>query len=29
VRFSNLAKFGLYGLGVAWVVTPIVILFMW
>lgn len=29
VLFSNIAKFGLYGLGVAWVVTPVVILFMW
>ena len=29
VLFSNIAKFGLYGLGIAWVVTPIVILFMW
>ena len=28
VLFSNIAKFGLYGLGIAWVVTPIVILFM-
>ena len=27
--FSNIAKFGLYGLGIAWVVTPIVIIFMW
>ena len=29
VLFSNIAKFGLYGLGIAWVDTPIVILFMW
>lgn len=29
VLFSNIAKFGLYGLGIAWVVTPIVIVFMW
>ena len=29
VLFSNIAKFGLYGLGIAWVATPIVILFMW
>ena len=29
VLFSNIAKFGLYGLGIAWVVTPIVILFIW
>ncbi|MCF0168178.1 MAG: putative sulfate exporter family transporter, partial [Bacteroidales bacterium] len=29
VLFSNIAKFGLYGLAIAWVVTPIVILFMW
>ena len=29
VLFSNIAKFGLYGLGIAWVVTPVVILFMW
>ena len=29
VLFSNIAKFGLYGLGIAWLVTPIVILFMW
>ena len=29
VLFANIAKFGLYGLGIAWVVTPIVILFMW
>lgn len=29
VLFSNIAKFGLYGLGISWVVTPIVILFMW
>ena len=27
--FSNIAKFGLYGLGIAWIVTPIVIIFMW
>nr|MCR5244571.1 YeiH family protein [Bacteroidales bacterium] len=27
--FSNIAKFGLYGLGIAWIVTPIVIVFMW
>ena len=29
VLFSNIAKFGLYGLGISWVVTPIVIVFMW
>ena len=29
VIFSNIAKFGLYGLGIAWIVTPIVIIFMW
>lgn len=29
VLFSNIAKFGLYGLGIAWGVTPIVIMFMW
>ncbi|MGI5848277.1 MAG: YeiH family protein [Candidatus Cryptobacteroides sp.] len=29
VLFSNIAKFGLYGLGITWIVTPIVILFMW
>ena len=29
VLFSNIVNFGLYGLGIAWVVTPIVILFMW
>ena len=29
VLFSNIAKFGLYGLGIAWIVTPIVILFIW
>ena len=28
VLFSNIAKFGLYGLGIAWIVTPIVIIFM-
>ena len=29
VLFSNIINFGLYGLGIAWIVTPIVILFMW
>jgi uncharacterized integral membrane protein (TIGR00698 family) len=29
VLFSNIARFGLYGLGITWIVTPIVILFMW
>ena len=29
VLFSNIARFGLYGLGIAWGVTPVVILFMW
>ena len=29
ILFSNIAKFGLYGLGIAWGVTPIVIIFMW
>ena len=28
VLFSNIAKFGLYGMGIAWIVTPIVIIFM-
>ena len=25
----HIVNFGLYGLGIAWIVTPIVILFMW
>ncbi len=29
VLFSNIINFGLYGLGIAWAVTPIVIIFMW
>ncbi len=29
VMFSNIKKFGLYGLGIAWLVTPTVIIFMW
>ena len=29
VLFSNIARFGLYGLGIAWIVTPVVIIFMW
>lgn len=29
VLFSNIQKFGLYGLGIAWFVTPVVIIFMW
>lgn len=29
VLFSNIAKFGIYGLGVAWLVTPVVVIFMW
>lgn len=29
VLFSNIAAFGVYGLGIAWFVTPIVIIFMW
>lgn len=29
VLFNNIAKFGLYGLGIAWLVTPLVIIFMW
>lgn len=29
VLFSNIQKFGLYGLGIAWMVTPVVIIFMW
>ena len=29
VLFSNIAKFGLYGIAIAWVVTPLVIIFMW
>lgn len=29
VLFSNIAKFGLYGLGIAWIVTPVVIIFMY
>lgn len=29
VLFNNIATFGLYGLGIAWGVTPFVILFMW
>lgn len=29
VLFSNIVNFGLYGLGIAWFVTPIVIIFMW
>ena len=29
VLFSNIVNFGLYGLDIAWIVTPLVILFMW
>ncbi|SCZ77099.1 MULTISPECIES: YeiH family protein [Pseudobutyrivibrio] len=29
VLFSNIINFGLYGLGIAWIVTPVVIIFMW
>lgn len=29
VLFSNIVKFGPYGLAIAWLVTPIVIIFMW
>jgi len=29
VLFSNVVKFGVYGLGIAWFVTPVVIIFMW
>lgn len=29
VLFSNIAKFGGYGLAIAWLVTPTVIIFMW
>jgi uncharacterized integral membrane protein (TIGR00698 family) len=29
VLFSNIINFGLYGLGIAWIVTPLVIIFMW
>lgn len=29
VLFSNITKFGFYGLGIAWIVVPLVILFMW
>lgn len=29
VLFTNIQKFGLYGLGIAWLVTPTVIIFMW
>ena len=29
VMFSNIQKFGIYGLGIAWLVTPTVIIFMW
>lgn len=29
VLFTNIQKFGLYGLAIAWGVTPVVIIFMW
>lgn len=29
VLFSNIKEFGIYGLGIAWLVTPVVIIFMW
>ncbi len=29
VLFSNLTKFGFYGIAIAWIVVPVVILFMW
>lgn len=29
VLFTHIVRFGLYGLGIAWIVTPLVIIFMW
>ena len=29
VLFSNIAKFGLYGIGIAWISCPLCIIFMW
>ncbi len=29
VLFSNITNFGIYGLAIAWFVTPVVIIFMW
>lgn len=29
VLFSNISNFGIYGLAIAWFVTPVVIIFMW
>jgi uncharacterized membrane protein YadS len=29
ILFSNIVKFGIYGLGIAWGVTPVVVIFMW
>lgn len=29
VLFANISNFGIYGLAIAWLVTPIVIIFMW
>ncbi len=29
VLFSNIVNFGLYGIAIAWLVTPVVIIFMW
>jgi uncharacterized integral membrane protein (TIGR00698 family) len=29
VLFNNILRLGLYGLGIAWFVTPLVVLFMW
>ncbi|MFZ7103135.1 MAG: YeiH family protein [Peptococcaceae bacterium] len=29
ILFSNIVKFGIYGLGIAWFVTPVIVIFMW
>ncbi|SMB85022.1 Uncharacterized membrane protein YadS [Desulfonispora thiosulfatigenes DSM 11270] len=29
ILFSNIVSFGMYGLGIAWFVTPVVVIFMW
>ncbi|MDO5649431.1 MAG: putative sulfate exporter family transporter [Gallicola sp.] len=29
VLFSNIASFGIYGIGISWIVVPIVLVFMW
>ncbi|MFZ5943848.1 MAG: YeiH family protein [Bacillota bacterium] len=29
ILFSNIVAFGIYGLGIAWLVTPVVVIFMW